>query len=130
MRLFINTADLAPGTLTTFSIVNYDTQTLISQEDVYAGNGWTDITAQPLPAGHYYALGEYQSSDPIAGLQGDFVVSATGRLKDDGFGGCYWEPNDSGPNQCYPNGRWKVDGSGGCYWDANDAGPNQCAPAS
>lgn len=25
-------------------------------------------------------------------------------------------------------GRWKVDGNGGCYWEANDSGPNQCDP--
>jgi hypothetical protein len=27
-----------------------------------------------------------------------------GRWKDDGNGGCYWDPNDSGPNQCLPPG--------------------------
>jgi len=25
-------------------------------------------------------------------------------------------------------GRWKLDGQGGCYWDANDDGPDQCQP--
>lgn len=51
----------------------------------------------------------------------------TGRYKDDGQGGCYWDPNDSGPDQCQPaTGRWKLDGNGGCYWDPNDSGPDQC----
>jgi hypothetical protein len=44
---------------------------------------------------------------------------------------CYWDPNDSGPNQCDPNapkptGRYKL--SDKCYWDKNDSGPNQCDP--
>ena len=53
----------------------------------------------------------------------------TGRYKLNGNGQCYWEPNDSGPNQCSPNsGRYKLDGSGNCYWDANDSGPDQCSP--
>lgn len=53
----------------------------------------------------------------------------TGRYKDDGNGGCYWDPNDSGPNQCQPyTGRWKDDGNGGCYWDEYDSGPDQCQP--
>jgi hypothetical protein len=51
----------------------------------------------------------------------------TGRYKLDGSGRCYWDPNDSGPNQC-TMGRWKSDGHGGCYWDANDSGSNQCSP--
>jgi len=50
-----------------------------------------------------------------------------GRYKDDGAGGCYWDPNDCGPDQCTPcSGRWKLDGTGGCYWDPNDCGPDQC----
>lgn len=53
----------------------------------------------------------------------------TGRWKTDGSGGCYWDPNDDGPNQCWPStGRWKLGGGGSCYWDANDGGPNQCNP--
>jgi hypothetical protein len=42
---------------------------------------------------------------------------------------CYWDAEDSGPDQCYPTaGRWKSNGQGGCYWDENDSGPNQCEP--
>lgn len=55
----------------------------------------------------------------------------TGRYKYDGQGGCYWDPNDSGPDQCQPaTGRWKLDGNGGCYWDPNDSGPDQCLLAA
>lgn len=55
----------------------------------------------------------------------------TGRYKVDGSGNCYWDPNDSGPDQCYPNqGRYKVNGAGQCYWEPNDSGPNQCDPAT
>jgi hypothetical protein len=55
--------------------------------------------------------------------------ASDGRWKVDGNGGCYWDANDSGPDQCEATlGRWKVDGNGGCYWDATDSGPDQCAP--
>ena len=54
---------------------------------------------------------------------------AEGRWKDDGNGGCYFDPADSGPDQCSPTiGRWKDDGNGGCYFDEFDSGPNQCNP--
>ena len=36
-----------------------------------------------------------------AGDQGP-SASGTGRWKDDGQGGCYWDPYDDGPNQCEP----------------------------
>lgn len=62
------------------------------------------------------------------------VVSASGeqgRWKSDGGGGCYWDENDSGPDQCQEvPGRWKDDGVGGCYWEGTDSGPHQCIPAS
>jgi hypothetical protein len=53
----------------------------------------------------------------------------SGRWKSDGAGGCYWDANDDGPNQCDPNapsGRWKIGDDGSCYWDSADSGPNQC----
>jgi hypothetical protein len=59
------------------------------------------------------------------------LAGQTGRWK---WGGntCYWEPNDSGPNQCREGetkgGRWKIQGYGMCVWDPNDSGPNQCDP--
>jgi hypothetical protein len=53
-----------------------------------------------------------------------------GRWKVDGSGGCYFDANDDGPNQCTPPdtqpGRWKIDGAGGCYFDTTDSGPDQC----
>jgi hypothetical protein len=54
-----------------------------------------------------------------------------GRWKDDGNGGCVFDPTDSGPDQCTPptpTGRFKDDGNGGCVFDPNDSGPNQCTP--
>jgi hypothetical protein len=38
-------------------------------------------------------------------------------------GSILWQLNSSPP----PTGRWKI-GSNGCYWDPNDSGPNQCEP--
>lgn len=34
----------------------------------------------------------------------------------------------SGPSAEAKAGRWKDDGNGGCYWDPNDDGPDQCTP--
>ena len=52
-----------------------------------------------------------------------------GRWKNDGYGGCYFDQYDSGPDQCDPDlGRWKDDGYGGCYYDEYDSGPDQCSP--
>lgn len=59
-------------------------------------------------------------------------AEAEGRYKLDGSGGCYWEPNDDGPNQCDPNdpaGRYKMDG-GSCIWASNEHPPDQCQPGS
>ena len=57
------------------------------------------------------------------------AAAAEGRWKLGGDGACYWDPDDSGPDQCsQSSGRWKLGGDGSCYWDANDSGPNQCAP--
>jgi len=59
------------------------------------------------------------------------AATSDGRWKLGGDGSCYWDPDDSGPDQCSSNqGRWKLGGDGSCYWDANDSGPNQCEPAS
>jgi hypothetical protein len=64
-----------------------------------------------------------------------------GRWKLDGSGGCFFDPNDTGPDQCTPDdpdtpnppddgpGRWKVDGNGGCVFDPDDDGPDQCTPS-
>jgi len=61
------------------------------------------------------------------------VAAATtdGRWKLGGDGSCYWDPDDSGPDQCSQSqGRWKLGGDGTCYFDAGDSGPDQCAPAA
>ena len=56
-----------------------------------------------------------------------------GRWKLGGDGSCYFDANDSGPNQCEPNlptpsprsaGRWKVGENDACYFDPNDSGPD------
>jgi hypothetical protein len=57
------------------------------------------------------------------------AATADGRWKLGGDGSCFWDPDDSGPDQCaQAEGRWKLGGDGSCYWDANDSGPSQCAP--
>jgi hypothetical protein len=71
-------------------------------------------------------------------LVGSVASSAfDGRWKDDGNGGCVFDPTDTGPDQCspenapqVPTGRFKDDGNGGCFFDANDSGPDQCTPPS
>jgi len=55
-----------------------------------------------------------------------------GRWKVDGNGGCYWDENDTGGDQCDPNnpaGRYRLDG-GSCVWDASQHPPNECEPGS
>jgi len=57
--------------------------------------------------------------------------AAEGRWKVDDSGGCFFDPSDSGPDQCDATlGRWKDDGSGNCFFDAEDSGPDQCVPPS
>jgi hypothetical protein len=57
------------------------------------------------------------------------AVTQDGRWKLGGDGSCYFDPEDSGDDQCSPNaGRWKLGGDGSCYWDPADSGPNQCTP--
>jgi hypothetical protein len=60
-----------------------------------------------------------------------------GRWKLGGDGSCYFDANDSGPNQCEPSqptpspqsaGRWKLGENDSCYFDPNDSGPDQCTP--
>ena len=59
------------------------------------------------------------------------TLDQDGRWKLGGDGSCYFDPDDSGPDQCEANlGRWKLGGDGSCYWDPADSGPNQCAPAT
>jgi hypothetical protein len=56
-------------------------------------------------------------------------LTQDGRWKLGGDGSCYFDPDDSGPDQCSQNpGRWKVGGDGACYWDPADSGPDQCTP--
>src|SRR5690606_8559952 len=61
-----------------------------------------------------------------------------GRWKLDGTGTCYFDPLDSGPDQCIPDdpgpnepdqpGRWKDDGLGGCVFVAGELAPGQGVP--
>lgn len=77
-----------------------------------------------------FALQELEEFDYLGGVySGPPPPGATGRYKVNGYGQCYWDPNDSGPDQCSggPTGRYKWDGSA-CYWDPNDSGPDQCSP--
>lgn len=65
------------------------------------------------------------------------AVSATtsleGRWKSGDGDTCYWDPSDTGPDQCQPTvppaGRWKLAGDNSCYLDTQDSGPDQCTPA-
>ena len=53
-------------------------------------------------------------------------MAADGRWKEGGDG-CYFDPNDEGPDQC-TRGRWKLGAAGSCYFDGFDSGPDQCGP--
>jgi hypothetical protein len=58
------------------------------------------------------------------------AVQQKGRYKRDGDT-CFWDSNDSGPNQCEPQikGRFRKVANDACAWDANDLGADQCRPA-
>lgn len=59
------------------------------------------------------------------------AATEVGRWKLDGDGGCYWDDNDDGPNQCDPNdpaGRYRFDGST-CVWDQSQHPPDECTPS-
>lgn len=65
----------------------------------------------------------------LAGSVSSSAVDGRWKLADDGS--CYFDAEDSGPDQCDSTpGRWKDDGNGGCYFDANDSGPDQCVGGS
>ena len=77
------------------------------------------------------AIASAITSNPGVATQPTAAATTDGRWKLGGDGSCYWDPDDSGPDQCSESsGRWKLGGDGACYWDANDSGPNQCAPAA
>jgi hypothetical protein len=78
------------------------------------GSGGANLAASSL-SGH--------AATPLA------VAVDDGRWKLGSDGACYWDPDDSGPDQCsQTSGRWKLGGDGTCYWDADDSGANQCEP--
>ena len=61
------------------------------------------------------------ASVPSSGAEGRW------KLADDGS--CYFDAEDSGPDQCDPTpGRWKLADDGSCYFDESDSGPDQCTP--
>jgi hypothetical protein len=62
----------------------------------------------------------------ILGTSASTVHADRWKLADDGS--CYFDANDSGPDQCAPTpGRYKLDSNGACYYDPNDTGANQCS---
>jgi hypothetical protein len=76
-----------------------------------------------------HAIASAITSNTGIATQPAAAATTDGRWKLGGDGSCYWDPDDSGPDQCSQgSGRWKLGGDGTCYWDANDSGPNQCEP--
>jgi len=85
------------------------------------------LLASPAPVTQLSPYSGFTSATPTTILHS--TMTQDGRWKLGGDGSCYWDPDDSGDDQCSPNlGRWKLGGDGSCYWDANDSGPNQCSP--
>jgi hypothetical protein len=76
-----------------------------------------------------HAMASAITSIPGVAAKPADAATTDGRWKLGGDGSCYWDPDDSGPDQCsQASGRWKLGGDGSCYFDANDSGPNQCEP--
>lgn len=88
------------------------------------------IPAAPQSLSHYSVVAASAAANAGA-VTKPAAVATDGRWKLGGDGSCYFDPDDSGPDQCSPNlGRWKLGGDGSCYWDPADEGPNQCTPAA
>lgn len=127
-----NPAEVPPWTGVEVWIVDPDAQAVMSSTaGQLDGNSSIQVPTPALPEGEYRVLVDINLENSDGGDATLVVGSggASGRWKSDDNGGCYWDPNDSGPDQCSPpTGRWKSDGNGGCYWDPNDSGPDQCVP--
>lgn len=137
LSLQFDLGSMPAGTSVHVWILDSENSTIISgpYDRVIDGAGLAHVPAPSPSAGYYYVVAESPTSEPLLdGGVGGFQVTGgapppTGRYKSDGHGGCYWDPNDSGPDQCSPpTGRYKSDGHGGCYWDPDDSGPDQCSP--
>ena len=85
------------------------------------------LLASPGPVKQLSPYTGFTSGAPTTILHS--TIAQDGRWKLGGDGSCYFDPDDSGPDQCSANpGRWKLGGDGSCYWDPADSGPNQCTP--
>jgi hypothetical protein len=131
LGLKFNAAAEPPGTPLNIYIVDPRTDKVVSSASLIVdGNVSGRIPAPVLYDGNYYVVASDGAYGTLS-IWGNPVGGYTGRYKIGKPGECYWEPRDSGPNQCTPRpaptGRWKESG-GRCYWDANDSGPNQCRP--
>lgn len=87
------------------------------------------IPASPQTLENYPIVAATAASNATVAAKSGATAATDGRWKLGGDGSCYFDPDDSGPDQCAPNpGRWKLGGDGSCYWDPDDSGPNQCTP--
>jgi hypothetical protein len=85
------------------------------------------LLASPAPVKQLSPYSGFTSATPTTILHS--TIAQDGRWKLGGDGSCYFDPDDSGPDQCSASpGRWKLGGDGSCYWDPADSGPNQCTP--
>jgi hypothetical protein len=127
----------APGTITTVPLVGHercgrlDRRGVVKRE-LFADDGRDGIIKTFIAGGkprvELYIPASIAGADTDVREDGPSALEQTGRWKIGGSG-CYWDPNDTGPDQCSPNaGRWKI-GSQGCYFDSSDSGPDQCQPA-
>lgn len=86
------------------------------------------VPATPQSLSNYSVVAASASANPGA-VTKPVAAATDGRWKLGGDGSCYFDPDDSGPDQCSQSpGRWKLGGDGSCYWDPADEGPNQCTP--
>jgi hypothetical protein len=76
------------------------------------------------------AISTDDGTEEIGGPRENRAEESTGRWKGGASGSCYWDAEDTGPDQCSPiAGRWKA-GTSECYFDQYDSGPDQCSPAN
>src|SRR5262245_11670021 len=89
------------------------------------------VPAAPQSLSHYSVVAASAAANAGVVTKPAATAATDGRWKLGGDGSCYFDPDDSGPDQCTAApGRWKLGGDGSCYFDANDSGPNQCTPSA
>jgi hypothetical protein len=103
----------------------------VTSDQSFVGWDWNDrVTSIRVPAGQTVTLyGDIDFGGPSLTLTSDApdLRQFAGPGGDGTWNDAVSSIRLSG-NPPPPSGRWKLGGDGSCYWDPNDSGPDQCTP--